>query len=140
MFVCLFVVLVISIFLLIRPLTAFEAVEVLQRTGARADHVPRQLSSCESSQPPLACSSYLIPFSVQEQLFFQFLVKMWMSIVGKLDQDSIQSAFEATNLDSKAELSYEDLQLVLLQGLMQKEFLPMISHELVSLILSDPIQ
>ncbi len=53
-------------------------------------------------------------------------MKMWLNIIGKPDRDQISPAFTQAGVDEKGLIVYNDLEAVLMQGLMAKGlFLPL---------------
>ena len=54
---------------------------------------------------------------------------MWFDIVGKLDHDRIAKAFENANISEKSPLGYDELESILIQGLIIRGLLPSLTEE-----------
>ncbi len=56
-------------------------------------------------------------------------MKMWLNIIGKPDRDQISPAFSNAGVDEKGMIRFKDLEAVLMQGLMAKGLLTLLSNE-----------
>jgi len=54
---------------------------------------------------------------------------MWFDVVGKLDHDRISKAFESADISEKAPLGYDELEMILIHGLILRGALPPLNDE-----------